>query len=110
MERGHERPVDGVPDARGLGRERALAGDERDLHAEELVELEPVRGDTTRRASSSGRWMSRYARVRSTSPCSARMPGVERVGEARAPSCARGTIATARRSCQVCTSAFPDCG
>ena len=45
VERGHERPVDLVADPARIGSERALALDQRDLHAEELVELEAVRGD-----------------------------------------------------------------
>ncbi len=40
----YERPVDLVTDARLLGFERALAGDETDLHAQELVEDEPALG------------------------------------------------------------------
>ena len=45
MEPGDERTVDVVRDPAVLAFERALARHEPDLHAEELVELEPVRGD-----------------------------------------------------------------
>ena len=44
MERGHELAVDRVHDAGRLRRQRALAGDQCELHAQELVELEPLRG------------------------------------------------------------------
>jgi hypothetical protein len=40
----HERAVDFVPDAGLLLRQGSLARDEPDLHAQELVELEPLRG------------------------------------------------------------------
>ena len=62
-ERVDERTVDVVADARLLGRERALARDEPDLHAQELVEH---RAAASRRACSaieSGRWIARIARV-----------------------------------------------
>ena len=45
VEQGHQRTVDAVRDAALLAFERALARHQPDLHPEELVELEPVRGD-----------------------------------------------------------------
>ena len=44
VELGHERTVDRVHDPGRFRRERALAGDQRQLHAQELVELQPLRG------------------------------------------------------------------
>ncbi len=90
VERGDQLAVDRVLDAGGLGGQRALAGDERELHAEELVELE-----TLRRRDAIGRGRRPVDVV-------VRAPAVDQVvvGDAarrradrrtRAPSCARGT-------------------
>ena len=64
VERRHERPVDVVRDAALVPLERALARDEPDLHAQELVELQPLRARPRARSIVSGRWMPRYAHGR----------------------------------------------
>ncbi len=62
-----------------------------------------------RSAMVSGRWMLRYALPRSTRPSAARSRSSSGSAKPRAFVRSRHD-ATARRSCHVCTSAFPDCG
>ena len=78
---GTSSPSTACDDAGLLGRQRALARDERELHAQELVELQPLRGHDACRPSSSGRWMSRYARAAVDEVVVGAQRAVERIGE-----------------------------
>ena len=97
MNAAHESAVDVVPDARLLGRERALARDEPDLHAQELVE---DRAAVCGRSSSRHRLgpvdgAQRGVAVDEVVPVEERL--VERIGEAARLRTWRSASATSAR-------------
>ncbi len=90
VERGHQLAVDRVHDAGLLRRQRALARDQRQLHAQELVELQTLRGRDLV-ASSSPDGGCRCTRVRGRRGRGRRAAWRRADRRSRALRCAAGT-------------------
>ena len=100
VERGHELAVDVVARCPVASRPSArLRGHERELHAEELVELEPAARRAYASAIVSGRWMSRYAR-RAVDELVRRRAARRRAGR-RSPRALRALEARRHRAAQL---------